>query len=179
MAQKYKMTIPEAKASEEITQMVKDYSENKFNEEITPIKAQKLVDEFTQQTLDIFGEHKLIDSPIIETKNEHINIPLPNVEKQETTNLNLDTIHSKNSPVSSFLNDSVLKEEKQNLINALITEVNKNLPNNTGVLEDKKQAVKTDNTFNKNSEDKKQTIKNKFYKYLSKLTRKFGLKSIK
>ena len=35
MAQKYKMTIltiPEAKASEEITQMVKDYSENKFNE---------------------------------------------------------------------------------------------------------------------------------------------------
>ncbi|ARD87298.1 hypothetical protein A3305_01760 [Rickettsia amblyommatis] len=74
MAQKYKMTIPEAKASEEITQMVKDYSENKFNEEITPIKAQKLVDEFTQQTLDIFGENKLIDSPIIETKNEHINI---------------------------------------------------------------------------------------------------------
>lgn len=74
MAQKYKMTISEAKASEEITQVVKDYSENKFNEEITPIKAQKLVDEFTQQTLDIFGENKLIDSPIIATKNEHINI---------------------------------------------------------------------------------------------------------
>ena len=52
MAQKYKMTIPEAKASEEITQVVKDYSENKFNEEITPIKTQKLVDEFTQQALD-------------------------------------------------------------------------------------------------------------------------------
>ncbi|KJW02417.1 hypothetical protein REIP_0425 [Rickettsia endosymbiont of Ixodes pacificus] len=52
----------------------------------TNIKVQKLVDEFTQQALDIFGENKLIDSPIIETKNEHINIPLPNVEKQETTN---------------------------------------------------------------------------------------------
>ena len=53
MAQKYKMTIPEAKVSEEITQMVKEiYSKNKFNEEITPIKAQKLVDDFTQQTLD-------------------------------------------------------------------------------------------------------------------------------
>ncbi len=178
MAQKYKMTIPEAKASEEITQVVKDYSENKFNEEITPIKSQKLVDEFTEASLDIFGENRLIDSPIIETKDEHINIPLPNVVKQETTNLNLDTVHSKNSPVSSFLNDAVLKEEKQNLVNELITEVNKNLPNNTGVLEDKKQEVKTDNVFNKNSEPKKQTIKNKFYKYLSKLTEKLGLKSI-
>ncbi|MEY4463938.1 MAG: hypothetical protein RLZZ81_909 [Pseudomonadota bacterium] len=163
MAQKYKMTIPEAKASEEITQVIKDYSENKFNEEITPIKAQKLVDEFTQQTLDIFGENKLIDSPIIETKNEHINIPLPNVEKQEPTNLNLYIVP---------------EEEKQNLVNELITEVNKNLPNNTGVSEDKKQEVKTDNIFNKNSEPKKQTIKNKFYKYLSKLTEKLGLKSI-
>ncbi|GAA5252068.1 hypothetical protein [Candidatus Rickettsia kedanie] len=121
------MTILETKASKEITQVVKDYSENKFNEEITPIQAQKLVDEFTQETLDIFGENKLIDSPI-ETKNEHINIPLPNLEKQETTNLNLDTIHSKNSPVSSFLHDAVLKEEKQNLVNELITEANKNLP---------------------------------------------------
>ncbi len=178
MAQKYKMTIPEAKASEEITQVVKDYSENKFNEEITPIKAQKLVDEFTQATLDIFEENKLIDSPIIETKNEHINIPLPNIEKQETTNLNLDTIHSKNSPVSSFLNDTVLKEEKQNLVNELITEANKNLPDSTKVVDDKKQEVKTDNIFNKNSEPKKQTIKHKFYKYLSKLTEKLGLKSI-
>ncbi|MCC8407284.1 MAG: hypothetical protein LN560_06905 [Rickettsia endosymbiont of Sceptobius lativentris] len=170
MAQKYKMTIPEAKASEEITQVVKDYSENKFNEEITPIKAQKLVDEFTQATLDIFGENKLIDSPIIETKNEHINIPLPNIEKQETTNLNLDTIHSKNSPVSSFLNDTVLKEEKQNLVNELITEANKNLPDSTKVVDDKKQEVKTDNIFNKNSEPKKQTIKHKFYKYLTRVS---------
>ncbi|WP_121543673.1 hypothetical protein [Candidatus Rickettsia colombianensi] len=178
MAQKYKMTIPEAKASEEITQVVKDYSENKFNEEITPIKTQKLVDEFTQQALDIFGENKLIDSPIIETKTEHINIPLPNVEKQETTNLNLDTIHSKNSLVSSFLNDAVLKEEKQNLVNELITEANKNPPDSTKVVDDKKQEVKTDNIFNKNSEPKKQTVQNKFYKYLSKLTGKLGLKSI-
>ncbi|ABV75442.1 hypothetical protein A1C_06045 [Rickettsia akari str. Hartford] len=114
MAQKYKMTIPKTKASQEITQVVKYYSENKFNAEITPIQAQKLVDEFTQATLDIFGENKLIDSPTIETKNEHINIPPPNLEKQETTNLNLDTIHSKNSPVSGFLDDAVLKEEKQN-----------------------------------------------------------------
>ncbi|AFC70298.1 hypothetical protein [Rickettsia amblyommatis] len=43
------------------------------------------------------------------------------------------TIHSKNSPVSSFWNDAVLKEEKQNLVNALITAVNKNLPNNASL----------------------------------------------